>query len=253
MELRDIIDSGLLELYVLNQLSPLERRMVEEHIARYPELRQEIKEIERAFFALGKNFESPVPDALKSDLISKVRGSGSNGPVNLKGSSFGPWSALIIAGILGVLTLWYFERIEGARMQQELTALQSRCDSVQSEQQAKLDIYEQLYHPGNKIMAFEATEKYPDTKLYFHYNQSTNTNFIQVLDLPDISDSRSFQLWSLSDDQPPAPLDVFEDEENLLKVQFVEGSKAYAITVEQKGGAQTPNLDQLIGIVDISG
>ncbi|MDX1685240.1 MAG: anti-sigma factor [Saprospiraceae bacterium] len=253
MELRDIIESGILELYVLNQLSEKERLEVEGYIEKYPELSKEIEEIEKGFFALGKSMEASVSPDAKNQLLDKIRNKPGAGHVRTGGSSFSPWYALLIAGIIGILLLWYLERNENSGLQEELAELRSTCDSLQNEQATQLAVYEQLYHPENRILAFEATENYPSARLYFHHNEATNKNFIQVLDLPEISDDQSFQLWSLKEDQAPAPLDVFEGQENLFEVDYIPGSNAYAITIEERGGAQTPNLEQLIGVVNISG
>ena len=50
MKLNEILESGLLELYVLGKLSGDELRIIEEALAQYPSLKGELLEIERALF-----------------------------------------------------------------------------------------------------------------------------------------------------------------------------------------------------------
>jgi len=69
LSLTDIRDAGLLELYVLGELSPTERQQVEEGIRTYPELKTELAEIEQAFkhFAFAKTV-TPAPRVLEQTL-----------------------------------------------------------------------------------------------------------------------------------------------------------------------------------------
>lgn len=47
-------------------------------------------------------------------------------------------------------------------------------------------------------------------------------------------------------------MDVFEfDGSQFIEVDFEENTNAYAITIEEKGGAQSPNLDMLIGVFSV--
>ena len=48
MDIEEIKASGLLELYVMDQLSPADKVEVEGYLRTYPELRKELREIERS-------------------------------------------------------------------------------------------------------------------------------------------------------------------------------------------------------------
>lgn len=254
MELREIIESGLLELYVLNQLDASDRLMVEGYIQRYPELATEIKEIEQGYFAIGQNMAGTVSGDVKDEILRKARmlTNGSGQVRGSSGSAFNVWSILLLTALLGSIFLWYTERQKLTQSNEEYALLQSNCDSLEAVRTAQFAMQQELYSPNNEILAFTATEAYPQTKLYFHTNANDGKNFIQVHGLPPINDDQSYQLWSLKGDDAPRPLNVFQGDDELFEVEFIEGSNAYAITIEQKGGAQSPNLEQLIGIVEVS-
>lgn len=251
MELREIIESGILELYVLNRLSDEEVRQVETYIQQYPELAEEIQAIERAFFAIGRSVELPIASEIKEAILARVRGQ-FGGTSRGQNPLLGMVSSLLAIGLLAALYFWNSQRHQLNELQSEMVQNQIDCDSVKSEQSAQLARFNQIYSPNNKILAFQATENYPETQLYLHTNAASSTNFIQIQGLPAIAANQAYQLWSLKGNDPPRPLDVFQHSGALIEVDFIEGTNAYAITIEDRDGAETPNLDQLIGVVNVS-
>ncbi len=252
MELREIIDSGILELYVLGQLSPAESAKVEEYLVQYPELHDELKAIEHALFVIGDSVSQPTSPGLKSKILEQA--SRTNQTTTASSNLRSQIVTLVsLAAMLGALILWFNQRQNNNTLSTELAALQASCDSLQTSSQQQLALFQELNHPNNAILAFEATPNFEATRLYFHTNTQTNKNFIQVLGLPDIAADQTFQLWSLKEGEAPQPLDIFDGQSDLVEVNFVPGTNAYAITIEQSGGSQEPNLEQLIGVVNVSG
>ncbi|MBP6447197.1 MAG: anti-sigma factor [Saprospiraceae bacterium] len=74
---------------------------------------------------------------------------------------------------------------------------------------------------------------------------------MQLVNLPNITKDQVFQLWALKDGANPMPLDIFADTNKLIPVAFIDNNTTYAITIEPKGGSQTPSLDKLIGTLSV--
>ena len=256
MDIEEIRSSGLLELYVLDQLSPAEKGEVEGYLRTYPELRNDLKEIERSLeiFAGSAALKSPagvkerILDAIKQD----VKGPSGEGP-----RTNGIWSVLAVILGLGLLVfgfLFYQKNQTAQQLENEIIAVRDTCETRTTELNRQLEILRQLTQPGNTILPFQATPGFASTDLYMHTNKVTKRNFIQVRHLPDIAETQSFQLWSLRPNQPPAPLNVFDvPSDGLIEVTYVDGTEVYAITIEPKGGKSTPTLEQLIGTVSVAG
>ena len=47
------------------------------------------------------------------------------------------------------------------------------------------------------------------------------------------------------------PLNVFADKNTIIPVDFIDQTATYAITIEPKGGSQSPSLDKLIGTMGV--
>jgi len=260
MDVNEIKSSGLLELYVLGRLDPADTKTVEDALVSSAALREEVQEISRAFESYARVHGVMPNPQVKADLLKKL-GFNSSGPKPAKGS--GPsW----LSGLLGVAALalaiglwWQNSQMNDLREARERD--QIACDSLLSVANADLDasqnqiaVLNQINNPNNEIVPVSATDRFPETDLFFHHNPVNQRNFIQVRNLPPISADQSYQLWSLKGNQAPIPMDVFraDDGSLIIPVRFEANTNTYAITIEQLQGAQAPNLENLIGTFSIS-
>lgn len=245
----------MLELYVLDQLSPAEKAEVERYLVEYPELRNDISEIEMSVQVYARTAAVKAPAGLKERIMNSI--SDYKIPIVPTKPSSGIWPSVAAVLGLGLLLLGYLFYQKSQELKQissEITILRDTCDATTNQLNEQLNVLRQLTLPGNKIIPFQATPGFAQTDLYLHYNETTGKNFIQVRNLPDIADNQTFQLWSIKTNQAPAPLDVFDQPiDGLIEVKYVSGTEVYAITIEPAGGSETPTLDNLIGTVSVVG
>ncbi|WP_235296153.1 anti-sigma factor [Portibacter marinus] len=263
MNLEEIRNSGLLESYVIGLLSGRQLAEVESHLKEYPELNSDLSEIQRAFRAYAESNGVEPRAAFRSELIREITGKNPSSPrTNQKGGGRGPYflpflifAALAIGGIWwGYNNLDDFETLEGqyTALNDEYTDYQSVCDSISADNAELRAMMNTITNPGNRIIQLTPTGNFAATNLYLHTNAELQLNYIQALALPSIAANQAFQLWSLKEEQDPIPLTVFANAENqIIPVDFEEGTATYAITIEDAAGAQVPNLNQLIGTIGV--
>jgi len=244
----------------MDLLSPAEKAEVEGYLSKHPDLQTELREIERSLELYAMTAAKTAPVGLKDKILKEIRDGAPKGnpasepPLQ---SGFGIWK--FIAALFGVSVLLFgymFWQKNNAlnTLQDEYTSLRDSCAQSTQELTSQLDILRQLTYPDNKILPFQATPGFATTDLYLHHNAVTKRNFIQVRNLPGLAANQSFQLWSLKPNQAPAPLTVFDIPANgLIEVQYEDGTDTYAITIEPKGGRETPTLENLIGTVSVAG
>lgn len=263
MTIQEIRDSGLLELYAIGDLSVNDRAAVAQALKDFPVLKQDLFEIEQALQFYGKIHGITPPSNTLDNILKEIKDNPAkpaepNSAVetaNSKPNSGSAWSNWLLAGLIAVLaitagTSWN----NGRNAKKELIALQQDCDKLQQAHDTKIAVYAAANDYDNDIVKIGATEKYPDTKIVLYTNPEKNRNILQLDNLPQITADQSFQLWSLKDGQDPIPLDVFDVSNNkLIQVTLEENTNAYAITIEPKGGSQSPNLADLIGVFSLEG
>ncbi len=244
----------------MDQLSTGEKAEVEGYIRTFPDLKVDIAEIERSLEFLARSSAIKAPAGLKERIMDQIRSEGTaatSKPDATSSGSFGIWRMIAALFGLGILLLGYLfwqKSNDAERLNRELTASRDSCEQSTKQLTDQLRILQQLTYPDNKIIPFQATPGFASTDLYLHHNSETKRNFIQVRNLPAIAANQSYQLWSLKPNQAPIPLDVFDlPATGLIEVRYVDGTETYAITIEPRGGKDSPTLENLIGTVGVAG
>ncbi len=256
MDLREIRESGLLESYVLGELSQADFLVVENAVKEHPELSKDLFEIEEALNVYAQMHAISPPPGLKSKIMTET-GAGNvatKAPKSQKeGGSFWPWVSTILAALIFAAIIWGNHlKTELESLQEEFLVLKDSCDAQTQEQDVVMRQYQEMVSAESTVAELQATEKYPGTSIYLYSNAETSSNYLQLRNLPPITAQQSYQLWSLKGNQAPIPLDVFDSQNQIVKVAFEAGTNTYAITIEKKGGSQTPDLDNLIGTIPVT-
>ena len=73
MNLKEYISSGIIESYVLNQLTDKERAELEEMATKYPEIKAEIRAVEEVLSSYALAHSKPPPEYLKEQIFAKIQ------------------------------------------------------------------------------------------------------------------------------------------------------------------------------------
>ena len=280
MTINEIIESGMLELYAIDALEPSEKEMVSKALDSSKKLRRELKEIELALKVVAKargiapssNLKKNILAALASRGTETVNGAEGNNDnqapeqvsqiksttlektpkAQKKSLNFMYPFLLALAGILGlgIFGLNKSSELEKLRVRSEKDKI--TCDSIATDAEEKSRLLDIITERATTMLPVDPTDKYPNTSFFIHNNPVTKKNLIQLKEMPNLASDQSYQLWSLKDGADPIPLNVFDNSTDLIEVDFIEGTNAYAVTIEKKEGAAAPDLNNLIGVVPTS-
>ena len=257
MDLREIRESGLLELYIIGECSQEEIGQVEKAVSEYPELKNDLREIESTLEKYAKIHNTPPSPNLKETLMNKARSEGlfkNKGQKSPSSTAQINWLNVLLGLVTVSMGILYVSNLSKlAKVENEYQRSKILCDSINNESQIQYALIDQLQDASNEIIPISATPKYASTEIYLIHNVANRKNFIQVQSLPSITAQQSFQLWSLKPDQSPIPLTVFQGTEGVfIPVSYEDNTATYAITIEPLGGQDSPTLDKLIGTVTVS-
>ena len=254
MGITGIRESGLLELFVIGGATAEEVSIVQQGLLDFPELKVDIYEIGGAVEVYAKIHKVTPSLDLKNSIMQKAGFNSVSKSTSIPPSTGIPkWLTYLLGALVGILGILYLTTNSNYNtLSSEYAASQNECDSIRQANAIQFAVMEQLQDRDNEVLAFSATEKFEQTELFLLYNEDSKQNFIQVKNIPLISAQESYQLWSLKAGQDPIPLTVFQGDEGLfIPVDFEDGTATYAVTIEQRGGAQSPNLANLIGTVNV--
>lgn len=250
MNIKEYISSGILELYVANQLTAEERAEVEAMILAHSEVKQEVFEIENAVERYSQVSAINPPPELKAKILDTLPPKNVSTEINNNSEPKLKWNILhtLLLSIAGLgFTLYFTGKINHTRELKNFNQQIEECDSLKAVQLQQYAFLEDVKDQNNRIIEVVPTPKYKQTKMFFHYNSVARKNYIQIDKLPKLESGQAYQLWSLKPNTNPIPMDVFKGQDLFARVNYEEGTQTYAVTIEEEGGAKVPNLDRLIG------
>jgi anti-sigma-K factor RskA len=268
-EVKAYIESGILELYVLGQLTAQEGIEVEEMASKYPEVKAEILAIELAMenYAL-QNAITPsaeieaqilaqITPAVETEIEPKIiplyNGANDDKIKKLR-------YALIACSILLIASL-------GALFSahQELNTANNQIASLSTDRDKFASTASKLEFANegmeNRIAMTETSDwttvklagvqNSPKAKMLVYWNKNNKNILINyaAMDLPKTDRSHEYQLWALVNGKPIS-LGVFSSDENakkaVLQMQTIEAAQAFAVTIEPTGGSQNPTMEKMV-------
>jgi len=265
MNINDYISSGILEQYVLGDISPQEKKEVEcmSHI--YPELQEELLKVQIALegFALDNAIE--VPSHLKKNIfeaiekevvdiipISKVVElkpvvtSESTKPVK----QFSSKKYLVAASVVLVVSAASVYFMLQSNFNQKELALNNKIEAIAKEKEDVKNQLAILSVENNKPFVLTGNTKALGKTMVVLWNNKTGNVYVNNVHLPQAPTDKQYQLWALKDGKP-IDLGVFNTNGSIQNMKSVAGAQAFAVTLEQKGGSPTPHLEELYAILNI--
>lgn len=267
MNAQELIESGLLHVYVLGAATAEESREVERMAAQFEEVRAELErlQLETEAYA-GMHGMSPRPE-LREQIIGHVLGQtapAENGKVIPLQGAKSPariWKAVAaLAGVLlaGSVALNIInhnnlqqagQRIADLENQSATIALQAvekqqRIDSLRSvytaykqQHQATITELSTLYHPA----VISLRSKDSDQQAVVFWCSRSKTVCVDPGTLAGTPTDKQYQLWAIVNGKP-VDAGVFNasasNQLQLLKI--ISQAEAFTITIEKQGGAPAP-------------
>jgi anti-sigma-K factor RskA len=273
VDIQAYIASGKLELYLLGELSELEREEVVAMAAKFPEIQKELDELEEAMFAIDElTGKSPSPeikgkifDSLESEFKINLASSSEEVMPKGKGVSISPWksfavAASIVAIIASGVAIFYANKFYEKEEQftallQDQSVLADNLNQVKQEYEEKGSQFDKLVAGDFRLVKLkgESLNMQKDASVNLFWDQSAQEVFVAVNNLNELSEEFDYQLWAIGD-QGPIGIGLVNEgmKMTLQQMQAVAQAGAFAITIEPKGGSESPTLDKLVVIGNVA-
>jgi anti-sigma-K factor RskA len=271
-DIKAYIESGILELYVLGDVTPEERAQVEAMAQKHPAIRAELNEIERSLEAyaeenavepseslrgrilnslvtdLGddRNFKSARVEADdKDDNIIPISRARSN---NFFKYAFAACFALLIVSIAALISV--FNKLQESKnlvasLENQKQQFANRVNLVDRE----LSVFRD---PSFKLLKLQGTAKAPSSALTVAWSPVRKKVMIDMANtnMPVNDKDHQYQLWALVSGKP-VDLGVFDADttsKDMVEMKSIASADAFAVTLERRGGSPTPTMDQMMVI-----
>lgn len=261
MDIQEYIKSGILEQYVLGQLSVQEEAVVLKNAATYPEIQTEINSLEDALFQYAQASAIPLREGLSKQILNSIDASmlQSTAPSEeLKPAASGFSWLPVILGVLFLGTAAYVFSLSEqntvleaqlSSSQENLQALQADCDET-NEQLASLNQKLNILRTvGNRTTSMKNLNPQNEGIIAFiHRDTDTQAAYLDVEQLPEPPSGKQYQLWYIASAAPQS-MGVFDLSEEFIPVDFVPEAAVFAISLEDEGGSPSPTDIRYLGEV----
>lgn len=265
INIKEYIESGILEDYLSGNVSEQERREVECLSKIYPEIKTELNQlgevIERHAFAhrvappaalkdkimAQLEFSDELPNNAQTEESEETETEADETPVialNSRQSSFqwGWVAAASVAALIGA-AVYFNSRIE---------TLTGTVAQQADELKQKTELIANINNADNQFVTLKGVEKSPNSAVRVVWNPKTQEVQLNVLSLPVPDATKQYQLWALVGGKP-VDLGVFDVNNAMQKMKAIPQAEAFAVTLEKKGGSPTPHLEELYVMGKVAG
>lgn len=263
MDTKAYIASGILELYVAGQLSEKENLEVAEYAETYPEIKNEISEIEAAVLALSEAAAPNKPLSFEA-VKNRVELSGDTKliPLNRGRNRWLPyvgWAAS--AALLAGLGYFYNQnnqlRSDIKLAETEIQALEEQIAGASDSLEKTTALLQTLRDKNVTVIPLGGQVAAPEAYAKAYWNETEKQLFIDAQGLPEPPDGMDYQVWSLTlNPLTPTSVGLLEnfqtDENGVFALSNPNQSQAFGITLEPAGGSESPNLEQLYVLGTVS-
>lgn len=278
MDIKQYIESGIIESYVLGTASDQERREVEclSHI--YPELKEEILSSQNIVEQYVVSLAKTPPIHIKASLFEKIKVTPQEGTIKplqtenvenkpsiknaginrgLKISLAASIMLLIGLGSILYVTIQSKNNINAAlqNKQQQIKTLEKKyalkLNGLTNDLAELIAVQSLILDQQTKTILLKGTNLNPDAKAKVYYHSTTSQIVYAGLTMPVPTTDKQYQLWAISNGTP-IDLGVISKDSAVFKLKInPQTVEAFAITLEPDGGSKTPTLDQLYVIGNV--
>jgi len=267
-DIKAYIESGILELYVLGDVTPVEKLQVEEMALAHPVIKAELDEIERSMESYAHINAVEPPEELRSRVLGSILtnlGDDRNFPdkkttsagkiiaMPANGNSFYKYAfaaclALLIASGIALVTLYnQLQQSSG-----QLAALQADKQHFANQVNLKDEQLDIFRDASFKFLKLQGTAKAPAAALTVAWSPVRQKVWIDLhtIKMPENDKAHQYQLWALVAGKP-VDLGVFDerpDSTDMKEMKSIASADAFAVTLEPKGGSPTPTMDKMMVI-----
>jgi hypothetical protein len=276
-DLKAYIETGILELYVLGDVTPDEKHHVEEMAAKYPDIKAELDSIAYSMELYAQENAVEPSEHLRSRVLGSLLtnfGDDRNfGTAHLQNEdaaqydeeednvvtmpvrkdngfykyAFAASFALLIASTIALVNV-YGKLSESNNQLVALQANNQHFTNVVKYQDQELGVYRDTAY---KFIRLKGTPKTPESVMTVAFSPSQKKVVIDMagMKMPENDKAHQYQLWALVGGKP-VDLGVFDATKdtttNIKEMKSIASADAFAVTLEPRGGSVNPTLDQMM-------
>lgn len=272
MNVKEYIESGILEAYVLGSLSEAEQARVQADILRYPELAEEVAAIEETMWMMAQAGAEEPPAALKdkiwSEINAKTAANSGNADTDYTDQSpktipFAPsrsyqlrwaraaiWIALVGSVLVNFILWSQRNNTMDAQLafKEQLDTMQHQLAALKATARTQGDM---LADSSMKTVVMQSMKPGHPMAATIYWNKGSGDAYLAMQKLPMPEKGKQYQMWIIQNGKPVSMGTIDShllESPSVAKLPMnVKDGQAFAISLEKEGGNPTPTEVYVLG------
>ncbi|MEM7486782.1 MAG: anti-sigma factor [Bacteroidota bacterium] len=248
MEKDKILGEGLLEQYLMGELSKEDVLMVENALQKDAELKQHFLQLQDDFEKLG--FENAVapPFQVKYELQKRLE------TPKVKTTTRTPLLAAASLALIFMLSaVWLYTKWQNAEknlesLQITTADLQNRLDNLEQSYLLTSNRLETINNPNVIPLVLYGNAIAPNSKAVAYVNHKTKLVVVNPQGLPKLPTDKTYQMWSDVEGEM-IDMGLVPTDKELITLKYIDKAESLNITIEPAGGNDHPTVEQLVSNV----
>jgi anti-sigma-K factor RskA len=243
-----ILKNGILEEYLLGELTLSDQVLVEDMIKSDAELKDYFERIELSFKALAYENAINPPKEVKERIFNSLNSSKQIKLEVEKQNSYKFYTGIAasIAILLFGASAWFYTELSGTQRKLEFAENTNTKLIDQLDESRKR--YAEINDPDVQKHVMSGNSLSPTAKIVSYINHAKKSVLVSTEDLPALDGQHDYQMWADVKGEMVS-MGIIKKEKGLLPMNYLEGAESLNITIEPIGGSDHPNVAQLIASV----
>lgn len=254
MSREEILNEGYLAAYITGELSAADLAEVEQYLNRDQEIQEEYYDLQKTVESLAFQYSITPAAAVKRFIMEdeKVMKHLSAKSIPDFGAGYRlALAASVIVALGSMISAFYFWN-QWKDTDYRLAQLTARniqlAESYNTVNQELTDIRQDLavlVSPEFSRIILNGTDNAKNAKAVIYWNPSEEEVYLNSANMGTLAQNQQYQLWALIDGVP-VDAGVFDADEGTFQImKNIAQADAFAVTIEQSGGAESPTLSTM--------
>lgn len=250
MDRKKILEEGLLEKYLFDELSIKERQEVGTAIANDEHLKSQYEQLELDFEKMALENAIPPPSTVKKHLMASLEAKEAN-----TASKTWLYAAASLALLFLLSSFWMFNRWQKAErnfesLQNQTTVLQERLNALEENYILTNQRLKTINGPQTIPLILHGNELIPNGRAVAYVNHENKMVVVNAQGLPELPNGNTYQMWSDVDGEM-INMGLLPTDEELITLKYIDKAASLNITIEPEGGNDHPTVEKLIAYVTL--
>lgn len=255
-EVKILLESDLLERYLLGDVSYQEEVQVEHFLDTSEEVKVAYNTLEENLEIYSKSFAVKAPETVLDNVLESIKTETHTVDSNKRSI---PWyfiAACVTTLLFGAttVTLWKQNRLLSTtnnsvagqieNLKEDIVSTNARLENMKSK-------YAVLSAPETQKYLINGNERAKNLRTVAYVNPKERLSAINVLSVPDLPEDKELKMWAEINGEMVCLGVIEKADKKLMALPFKDNASNYKITIDSKGNKDFASIDSEVASITL--